>query len=70
MCTILPILAYCVTVTAVEKVDVISTLEQLTATEAVRALSLTGLTNRIQLGQYTIFAPTNEAFEKFNLKVS
>jgi len=52
----------------VELVDLISTLEHLSATEMVRALSLSGLATVIQRGNYSVFAPTNEALDKYGQK--
>jgi len=47
------------------RVTVMATLLSLGATEMLRTLNVTGLLQLISAGNYTVFAPTNEAFAGF-----
>lgn len=52
-------------VKAYEPTDLLSTLERLNATEMLEALRMSGVARIVNRENYTLFAPINDAFEKY-----
>lgn len=50
---------------AVELTDLLSTLERLNVTEMMKALKMSGLARIVNQENYTIFAPIDDAFDKY-----
>lgn len=50
---------------AVELTDLMSTLERLNATEMMKALQMSGLARLLNQENYTVFAPVDDAFDKY-----
>jgi len=48
-----------------QRASLLTTLASVGATEMLKTLEVTGLLQRIADGNYTVFAPTNEAFDNF-----
>lgn len=50
--------------------DLMSTLERLNATEMMKALKMSGLARLLDQENYTIFAPIDDAFDKYKAEVN
>lgn len=55
---------------AVELTDLMSTLERLNATEMMKALQMSGLARLLNQENYTVFAPVDDAFDKYKAEVN